>query len=102
MPSPDDIDRDRIYTADVEDDDAELELEPPDAEVLAAEERRAQEAIDATMMSVDIDEIYRDADRRDERRVSGQMGARLSLSIPGETPLDCHGRAGHRTNAMAT
>ncbi len=65
MPSPDDIDRDRIYTADVEDDDAELELEPPDAEVLAAEERRAQEAIDATMMSVDIDEIYRDADRRD-------------------------------------
>jgi hypothetical protein len=65
MPTPDDIDRDRIYTADVEDDDAELELEPPDAEVIAAEERRAKEAIEASMMSVDIDEVYRDADRRD-------------------------------------
>src|SRR5688572_17703666 len=65
MPKPDDIDRDRIYTADVEDDDAELELEPPDAQVIAAEERRAKETIEASMMSVDIDEVYRDADRRD-------------------------------------
>jgi hypothetical protein len=65
MPTPDDIDRDKIYTADTEDDDAELELEPPDAEVIAAEERRAKEAIEATMMSVDIDEVYREADRRD-------------------------------------
>jgi hypothetical protein len=65
MPTPDDIDRDRIYTADVDDDDAELELEPPDAEVIAAEERRAKEVVEASLMSVNIDEIYRDADSRE-------------------------------------
>jgi hypothetical protein len=45
------------------DDDAEYEVEPPDAEVLAAEERRAKEAVDATRTSIDIDEIYRDTSR---------------------------------------
>jgi hypothetical protein len=69
MPTPDDIDRDKIYTADVDDDDAELELEPPDAEVIAAEERRAKEAIEATMMTVDVNEIYRNADQRDDREI---------------------------------
>jgi hypothetical protein len=44
-------------------DDSEYELEPPDAEVLAAEERRAQEAVEATRRSIDIDEIYREESR---------------------------------------
>lgn len=47
-----------------DDDDDEYELEPPDAEVIAAEERRAREVVDATRVSIDIDEIYRDADRQ--------------------------------------
>jgi hypothetical protein len=45
------------------DDDSEYELEPPDADVLAAEERRAQAAIEATRASIDIDEIYREEGR---------------------------------------
>jgi hypothetical protein len=69
MPTPDDIDRHKIYTADLEDDDAELEVEPPDAEVIAAEERRAKEAIEATLMSVDIDDIYRESDRRQDGEI---------------------------------
>jgi len=63
MPTPDEIDRDKFYSPTVEDDGEEYELEPPDAEVLAAEELRAKEAIDETKMSIDIEEIYRDADR---------------------------------------
>ena len=63
MPTPDEIDRDRFYSPDADDDGADYELEPPDAEVLAAEERRAREAIEETKMSIDIDEIYREADR---------------------------------------
>lgn len=45
------------------DDDSEYELEPPDAAVLAADERRAKEAIEATRRSIDIDEIYREESR---------------------------------------
>ena len=45
------------------DDDADYELEPPDAEVLAAEERRGKEAIESTLASIDIDEIYREQGR---------------------------------------
>jgi uncharacterized membrane protein YecN with MAPEG domain len=45
------------------DDDSEYELEPPDADVLAAEERRAKAAIEATRRSIDIDEIYREDSR---------------------------------------
>jgi hypothetical protein len=45
------------------DDDADYELEPPDADVIAAEERRAKESIDATLASIDIDEIYREDSR---------------------------------------
>jgi hypothetical protein len=43
--------------------DADYELEPPDADVLAAEERRAKEAIEATLTSIDIEEIYREESR---------------------------------------
>jgi hypothetical protein len=61
-------DRDEFYlskatNADGDDGD-DYELEPPDAEVLAAEERRGREAIDATHATIDIDEIYRDAGRQ--------------------------------------
>jgi len=45
------------------DDDSEYELEPPDADVLAAEEQRAKAAIEATRASIDIDEIYREDSR---------------------------------------
>ncbi len=45
------------------DDDADYELEPPDAEVLAAEERRGKETIETTLASIDIDEIYREQGR---------------------------------------
>jgi hypothetical protein len=62
MPTPDEKNRDRLSSLD-EDDDAEYELEPPDAEVIAAEERRGREAVDATRVAIDIDEIYREADR---------------------------------------
>jgi hypothetical protein len=60
-------DRDEFYLskADAEDDDGDdYELEPPDAEVVAAEERRGREAIDASRTTIDIDEIYRDAGRQ--------------------------------------
>lgn len=39
----------------------DYELEPPDAEVLAAEEQRGRDAIEASRAAIDIDEIYRDA-----------------------------------------
>jgi hypothetical protein len=45
------------------DDDSDYELEPPDADVLAAEERRAKAAIEATRRSIDIEEIYREESR---------------------------------------
>jgi hypothetical protein len=60
-------DRDEFYLSKpdaAEDDGDDYELEPPDAEVLAAEERRGREAIDATHATIDIDEIYRDAGRQ--------------------------------------
>jgi hypothetical protein len=42
----------------------DYELEPPDADVIAGEERRAQEVIEASQATIDIDEIYRDAARQ--------------------------------------
>jgi hypothetical protein len=62
----DDRDRDKFYSAtdDDADDGGDYELEPPDADVLAGEERRAREAIEETRMAIDIDEIYRDVDRQ--------------------------------------
>jgi len=59
-----DRDRDKFYSApDAGNDDEEYEVEPPDAEVLAAEERRGKDAIEASRESIDIDEIYREASR---------------------------------------
>jgi hypothetical protein len=56
-------------TSDELDEDADYELEPPDEAVLAAQERRAKEAIDATLSSIDIDEIY----RQDSRDRGGEI-----------------------------
>ena len=55
--------RDKFYSSkpDEEDDDFEYEVEPPDAEVTAAAERRTREAMEASQATIDIDEIYRDA-----------------------------------------
>jgi hypothetical protein len=44
----------------LEDDDAELELEPPDETI---EERQRQIALNAIRARIDIDDVYRDADR---------------------------------------
>jgi hypothetical protein len=61
-------DREKFHSSssadDGDDDGEEYELEPPDAAVLAAEERRAQEVIESSQASIDIDEIYRDAGRQ--------------------------------------
>jgi hypothetical protein len=62
----DNRDRDKFYSsssADDDDDGEDYELEPPDATVLAAEEQRAKEVMEASQASVDIDEIYRDVGR---------------------------------------
>lgn len=63
MPPTDDLDRDRFYTRDADVDGDEYELEGPDPAVLAAEKRRAEEVVASTKRSIDIDEIYREADR---------------------------------------
>jgi hypothetical protein len=61
-------DRDEFYLSkpavDNDEDGDDYELEPPDAGVLAAEEQRGREAIEASRASIDIDEIYRDAGRQ--------------------------------------
>jgi hypothetical protein len=51
-------DRDKFYGFE-EDDDVEYEVEPPDADVIAAEKRRAQEDMALSELSIDVDEIYR-------------------------------------------
>ena len=74
----DDLDRDKLYTAgadDLDSDDAELELEPPDPAVVAAEQRRAAEAIDAHRRAINVSEIYRDLDaNRDTQIVEEWLG----------------------------
>src|SRR5262245_59502976 len=56
-------DRDKSKMAPPDDpDEGELELEPIDPAIIAAEQRRAQETVDATRVSIDIDEIYREAE----------------------------------------
>lgn len=58
--------RDEFYLSqpDAEDDGEEYELEPPDPEVVAAQERRGRETIEASRTAIDIDDIYRDAGRQ--------------------------------------
>ncbi len=63
-----DVNRDEFYEGGDEwDDSVEYEVEPPDPEVLAAEERRAKEMIAATKLSIDVDDIYNDAEQHHDR-----------------------------------
>ena len=56
--------RERFYSSDAADDEPdEYELEPPDEEVLASEERRNKEALESSLAAIDIDAVYREADR---------------------------------------
>jgi hypothetical protein len=71
MPS-DDFNRDKLYSADADEDDVEYELEPPDPAVLDAEKRHAAEVVDAVKKSIDIDEIYRDLEARRDTEILEQ------------------------------
>ena len=66
---PEDMNRDKMYADERDDDGSELELEPPDADVLAAEQRRADEAVAAVKESIDIDEIYREVEDRADSEI---------------------------------
>jgi hypothetical protein len=76
--APDDLDRDKLYTADADDSesDDELELEPPDPEVLAAEQRQAAEAINAHRKAIDINEVYNDLDANRDNMIVAEWLAR--------------------------
>jgi hypothetical protein len=79
MPA-DDLDRDKLYSAGGgadDDDGADYELEPPDPELLAAEKRRAAEALEIHKKSIDIDEIYRDFDARRDSEIIAAWVERL-------------------------
>jgi hypothetical protein len=67
----DDRERDKFYSSGPGDADRgdEYEIEPPDPEVLAGEDRRAQDTIESVRMSVDIDEIYREVERERGREI---------------------------------
>src|SRR5262245_25196021 len=61
-----DPDRDKFYSkpsAPPDDDDADYELEPVDPEIASAEERRAKEVAEYVKTSINIDDIYREAER---------------------------------------
>jgi hypothetical protein len=56
--------QDKFYSPpDPTDDDAEYELEPLDPAVVSAEERHAKEVAEHVRESIDIDEVYREAER---------------------------------------
>lgn len=81
-----DLDRDKLYTSTADgpdSDDGDLELEPPDPAVLAAEERRAAEAIDAHRKAIDINEVYRDLEANRDREILSGWLARLGEFRPG-------------------
>ena len=58
-----DLPRDKPQPLPEEDDEGDYELEPPDTSIIAAEARRGKESIEASRAAIDIDEIYREADR---------------------------------------
>jgi hypothetical protein len=66
---PDDVNRDNMYTDEWDDEGPDYELEPPDAEVLAAEQRRADETVAAVQQSIDVDEIYREFEDRQDSEI---------------------------------
>ena len=59
---------DRIDAGDEDGD--EYELEPVDAEVLAKQRQRAAERIDAASTRIDVDELYREAERQRDWDIS--------------------------------
>jgi hypothetical protein len=60
----DEPDRDKFYSApDPTDDGEEYELEPLDPAIVDAEKRRAQEVAQEVRSSIDIDDVFRDAER---------------------------------------
>src|SRR5215212_265570 len=60
----DERERDKFYSPpEVIPDDEEYELEAPDPTILSAEKRHAQEVAEQVRVSIDIDEIYREAER---------------------------------------
>lgn len=62
-----DLDRDKFYSAELDDDEGEYELEPPDPAVLANERRQAEEKIEEVRRSINIDDLY-----RDDRELTGE------------------------------
>ena len=75
---PDDLDRDKLYSADAVDGGfrrRRLELEPLDPEVLAAEQRRAAEAIDVHRTAIDVNEVYRDFDANRDSEIVAASGS---------------------------
>jgi hypothetical protein len=71
-----DINRDKLYSAgsdDWGDDGTEYEVEPPDPEVLAAEERRAEEIIAASELAVDLHDIYDESEGRGDREYLDEL-----------------------------
>jgi hypothetical protein len=69
----DERDRDKFYSPpNPPEDDEELELEPLDPAIMNAEQRRAQEVAEQVRASIDIDQVYREAERnRSEEIVEG-------------------------------
>src|SRR5437016_2985549 len=62
--SMDDREREFFYSAPKEEaDEEEYELDLPDPSVVSAEERHAKEVAESVRASIDIDEIYREAER---------------------------------------
>ncbi len=61
----DERERDKFYTAPdpTADDDEEYELEPLDPTIVSPEQRHAKAVAEAVKVSIDIDEIYREAER---------------------------------------
>jgi hypothetical protein len=60
----DERERDKFYSPpDTTDDDEEYELEPLDPAIVNAEKRHAKEVAEQVRASIDIDEVYREAER---------------------------------------
>jgi hypothetical protein len=78
---PDDLDRNKLYSADAvgdgDGDDDEYELEPVDPEVIAAEERRAAAAINVHRTVIDVNEVYRDVDANRDSAIIQELAGRL-------------------------
>src|SRR5215216_6544165 len=60
----DERERDKFYSpSDPAPDDEEYELEPLDPTLVSAEKRHAKEVAEQVRVSIDIDEVYREAER---------------------------------------